>query len=151
MGNQTKEAKTTEEYHNGASCPLCRQTDSHQHWIMQCQASALPDARTQYIAQVKVDIRREEGAGYHKTVAWMKIVLDIAVCHPQRADVWVQIGSPTLRQALKADLREATQLKSTPPQTYQKEHSDTTEKHLMKCRRRWHRQYQNYRKRERRP
>ena len=39
IGNQARAAKAAEEYHNDASCPLCGQADSQQHWITQCQAS----------------------------------------------------------------------------------------------------------------
>ena len=75
MGNHTNAEKLAEEYHNDASCTLCGQTDSQQHyWITHCQASNHPKPRSDYITQVKVDIRSEERAKHHKTVEWMKIV-----------------------------------------------------------------------------
>ena len=92
MGKKAKAANTKEVYHNDASFSLCGQTDSQQHWITQCQASTFPRTRSDYI---------EERAGHHKTVQWMKIVLDMAVKHPQGADVWVGIWPPTLRQTQK--------------------------------------------------
>ena len=48
-----------------------------------------------------MDIRREERAGYHKIVAWIKMVLDIAIKKAQRADVWVGVWPSILRQTLK--------------------------------------------------
>ena len=101
MGNPAKAAKTTEEYHNDASCPLRGQTGSLQHWTTKCPASMLPQTRNDYITQVKVDIRREERAGHHKTIAWMKIMLEIAVKHRQGADVWLGMWPPIPRQTLK--------------------------------------------------
>ena len=79
----TASHKVKHKYHNDASCPLCGQTDSQQHWITQCQAATLPQTKCEYIAQVKADTRREERAEHYKTVQWMKIELGIAVKHPQ--------------------------------------------------------------------
>ena len=41
-----------------------------------------------YIARVNVDIRKATKSGFLKTARWMEIILDIAVTHPQGADVW---------------------------------------------------------------
>ena len=53
------------------------------------------------IALVTGDVKRQRGDKHFKTATWMEIALDIAVTHPQGADVWVGLWPPQLRQLLK--------------------------------------------------
>ena len=43
-----------------------------------------------------------------KNARWMEIIIDIAVTHPQRADVWGGIWSPSLRQTLKSRFEDSS-------------------------------------------
>ena len=58
--------------------------------------------RSQYIAMVEGDTRRERRDNHERTACWKEILLDIAVNHLQGADVWVEMWPPSLRQILKS-------------------------------------------------
>ena len=100
-GNQAKRAKSVEERKADANCPICDETDSQQHWIRECQVEPLPGIRRDYIALVKGYIKRHREDRHPKTAAWMEVALDIAVTHPQGADIWVGMWPPHLKQLLK--------------------------------------------------
>ena len=67
-GNRAKAAQTATDYNEQSICPLCKETDFQQHWIRECQELNLPEphkrtlptTRSQYIAMVEGDIRREK-------------------------------------------------------------------------------------------
>ena len=71
LGNQAKAAYTAADYNELSTCPLCKEKDSQQHWIRECQESTLPPSlppsfkktlqkvRSQYIALVEGDMRKE--------------------------------------------------------------------------------------------
>ena len=101
MGNQAKAANSEEQYREIAICPLCQAADSQQHWIIECQASTLPVTRRQFIELVNSTIRRERKQKHERTARWMEIALDLAVKHPQGADAWVGMWTPTLREELR--------------------------------------------------
>ena len=96
-----------------SACPLCNEKDSQQHWIRECQASTLPNTRSQYISLVKGDIRRERRDKHEKTARWMEIILDIAATHPQGADIWVGMWPPSLRQVLKLRFESSSNYANT--------------------------------------
>ena len=115
MGDQAKAARTAAGYNEQSICPLCKVKDSQQHWIRECQESALPisfpktlpKTRSDNIAQVEVDIRREKRDKHEKTARWTEIILDIAVKHPQQADVRVGMWPPILDRHLNQDFKTA--------------------------------------------
>ena len=107
-GNQSKEAHTAVDYNKLSACALCNERVSQQHWITQCQKSTLLKTRSQYIAMVEGDIRREKGDTHEKTARWMEIILDIAAAHSQRAGEWIGMWPPSLRQTLKSRLENSS-------------------------------------------
>ena len=72
----------------------------------------LPRTRADYIAQVKVDIQRERRGKHEMTARWMEILLDLAVKHPQGADVWVGFRPCTLTQILKSRFKSSSNYSS---------------------------------------
>ena len=94
-------AHAAEKYKDEATCPLCREADSQQHWIREYQAMPLPVTRRQYTLLVVGDIKRTKDDKHHTNARWVEIALDIAVTKPQEADVWVGMWTLTLTQLLK--------------------------------------------------
>ena len=89
MGNQVKASHTAVDYNEQSTCPICKEKDSQQHWITCCKESTLPKTRSDYIVQVKKDIRRKTRDRHETKARWMEILLGIAVIRPQGVDVWV--------------------------------------------------------------
>ena len=63
-------------------------------WIRECQSKPLALSRGDDIALVRGNVKKHREDIHFKTATWMELAMDIAVTHPQGADVWVGMWPP---------------------------------------------------------